>query len=59
MLLIPYDADYPLTAPTLPTPVFYPPYCLIVLGLFPSLFDTFGLFPLSLTIPPLIPIMAD
>tara|TARA_B110000503_G_scaffold139112_1_gene226763 strand:+ start:76 stop:258 length:183 start_codon:yes stop_codon:yes gene_type:complete len=53
------------TAPMLPTPPIAADIpllpvenYLIVLGLFESLPDTFGEFPLSRTIPPLIPMIA-
>jgi len=48
--------------PTPPTPAGIPLFpeenYLMVLGRFESFPETFGLFPLSLTIPPLMPIIA-
>ncbi len=67
MVLTPYYDDWIPAVPTVPmdpTPPIpctlfcCPPNCLMVLGRLESLPETLGLFPLSLIMPPLIPMIA-
>lgn len=55
---IPDELDPIEPMPPIPAGIFCWPNYLIVLGLLESFPETLGLFPLSLTMPPLIPMMA-